>query len=146
VPQVVTEIVVDRPIGEVFAFVTDPRNDPQWWRGVREVRIVTSGDPVGTEYEQVTHLFGQRFVARIGLTEHDPPHRAVLTAVRSAVPFTATYSFEPVDAGRTRFRMTATVAVAGAYRLLGPVFLPLLRHRTRSYFRVLKHVLEDAPS
>jgi uncharacterized protein YndB with AHSA1/START domain len=143
VPQVVTEVVVDRPTEEVFAFVTDPRNDPQWWRGVREVRIMTSGDPAGTEYEQVTRLFGRRFVARIRLTEHDPPHRVVLTAVRSAVPFTATYSFEPVGAGRTRFRMTATLAVAGSYRLLGPLFLPLLRLQTRSYFRVLKQVLES---
>jgi uncharacterized protein YndB with AHSA1/START domain len=150
VPQVVTEVVVDRSIDEVFAFVTDPRNDPRWWRGVREVRIVTRpadpDDPVGTEYEQVTQLFGRQFVGRIRLTEHDPPHRATLTSVQSATPFVAIYTFEPMGAERARFRMTATVAVVGPYRLLGPLFLALIRRQTRIYFGVLKQVLEGRVS
>jgi hypothetical protein len=111
------------------------------------VRVVVAGaeGPVGTEYEQVTRLFGRSFVARIRMTEDDPPHRAVLTAVRSATPFTASYTFEPVDPVGTRFRMTATVATVGLYKLLGPLFLPLLRRQTRGYFGVLKRVLEAGP-
>jgi uncharacterized protein YndB with AHSA1/START domain len=138
VSHVVTEIDIARSVDEVFAFVTDPRNDPLWWRGVREVRVLA-----GSEYEQVTRLFGRSFVARVKLSECEPPARAVLTAVQSATPFTATYTFESTDSGGTRFRMTATVQIVGWYKAFGPLFLPLLRWQTRRYFGVLKDVLES---
>ena len=139
-------VVIDRPVAEVFAFVADLRHDPQWFRGVHEVRVVSSMDSgVGTEYEQVTRLFGVSFVARVLMTEYEPPHRAALLALRSGTPFRAVYTFEPLDSGRsTRYTLDADVSGAGLYRLLGPLFLPLLRRATRSRMRGLKRVLESA--
>ena len=52
--RVVTEeadIVIERPIDEVFAYVSDPLNDPEWCPTVREAQQVGGGSPVvGAEY------------------------------------------------------------------------------------------------
>jgi hypothetical protein len=143
--RVVEQVVIERPIETVFAFVADLTHDPQWFRGVREVRVVSTVDSgVGAEYEQVTSLFGRRFVALVRMTEYQPPHRAALVTVRSATPFTAVYTFDPLDGGRaTRYTLDASVTGAGLYRAFGPIFLPLLRRATRSRLRGLKRVLES---
>jgi uncharacterized membrane protein len=38
-------IVINRPIGEVFAFVADQTNAPRWQNGLEQVRRTTDGPP-----------------------------------------------------------------------------------------------------
>jgi uncharacterized protein YndB with AHSA1/START domain len=141
--QVTLDVVIERPLDEVFAFVADLTHDPQWFRGVLSSRLVSAvQEGPGAEYEQVTRLFGWPFVARVRVTEYDPPRRMALVTRRSATPFTAVYTFEPV-AGGTRYTLDATVVGAGFYRLFGPTFLPLLRRATRSRMLDLKRLLES---
>jgi uncharacterized protein YndB with AHSA1/START domain len=136
-------ITIDRPRDEVFAFVGDLTHDPQWFRGVRASRVVsevTSG--VGTEYEQVTRLFGVPFTARVVVTAYDPPRSMTLRSRWSATPFEAVYRLDEVAGGGTRYTLDATVSGAGRYRLFGPLFLPLLRWATAKRLAILKRVLE----
>lgn len=142
----VTESVdIEHPIAEVFAFVSDLTRDPQWFRGVREVHVVSDVDiGAGAEYEQVTRLFGWAFTARVRMIEYDPPHHAMLVSVRSPTPFRAVYRLEPLrDGTATRYTLDATVTGSGFYRLFGPLFLPLLRRATRSRLGGLKRLLEQ---
>ncbi|MEA2508526.1 MAG: Polyketide cyclase / dehydrase and lipid transport [Actinomycetota bacterium] len=40
-PHAENETVVERPPGEVFAFLADPQNDPQWRSGVLDIQRVS---------------------------------------------------------------------------------------------------------
>jgi hypothetical protein len=51
--DVVTHLDVDRPAGDVFAFVSDQLNAPRWQRGLHEVRRTTDG-PIGVGTERRT--------------------------------------------------------------------------------------------
>jgi uncharacterized protein YndB with AHSA1/START domain len=137
-------IDIQRPVDEVFAYVADLTHDPEWFRGVREVRVVSAAHPgAGSEYEQVTVLFGRPFTARVRMLEYEPPRRASLCSLESATPFRATYSFEPLaSGGGTRYTLDAEVSGTGLYRLLGPLFLPMLRQATQRRLVALKHLLE----
>ena len=138
---VVVAVVVDRPIDEVFAFVADLRNDDKWWPGVgKAVRLHGDGG-VGTEYQQEIRLLGLRFPARMTVTEFVPPHRQVFRTDDSLTPFTAVYEFEALAPDRTRFRMTAQVAARGPFRVLGPLFAPLIRRLARRYFARLRSAI-----
>jgi hypothetical protein len=137
---------IERPIWEVFEFVTDLRHDPQWYTGVSNVRVVSDIQRGrGATYDQYNRFFGWRFESRLRVAEHDPPKHMQLCAISSAIPFTAVYSFESVG-GRpwpvTRFTLEAIVRAQSVYRLLGPVLMPMLRARTRRGLRQLKHLLE----
>jgi hypothetical protein len=143
VGRVRLSVEIDRPVPEVFDFVADLTHDPAWFRGVRSVRVVSAVQcGLGTEYEQTTRLFGWPFTARVVITEYDRPWRAALRSLRSATPFAATYLFEPLSGGRTRYTLEAEVAGVGFYRLFGPLFLPLLRRATARRLLALKSLLE----
>jgi carbon monoxide dehydrogenase subunit G len=135
---VVVAVELDRPIDEVFAFVADLRNDDKWWPGVgRAVRLRGDGG-VGTEYQQDTRLLGVRFPARMTVTEYVPPVRQVFHTDDSLTPFTAIYEFEELGPARTRFTMTARVDARGPFRVLGPIFAPMLRRLAARYFGRLR--------
>lgn len=54
-------IVINRPIGEVFAFVADQTNAPRWQNGLEQVRRTTDGPPgVGTKHVVVRKFLGRR--------------------------------------------------------------------------------------
>src|SRR5713101_1325151 len=63
--------VINRPLAEVFAFVTDFANHPQWENNFLEGKRLTP-DPVGvgTIYECVLKVPGQRVVSTIEITEY----------------------------------------------------------------------------
>jgi uncharacterized membrane protein len=78
-------IDIDRPIDEVFAFLSDFVNVPKWNYYVLEVRQLTE-DPItiGTTYHQVRKADEQDF----HITEFEPSHTvAVKTLPRSSPSF-----------------------------------------------------------
>src|SRR5436189_6149603 len=65
--------VINRPLAEVFAFVTDFANHPQWENNFLEGKRLTP-DPVGvgTRYQCVLKVPGQRVMSTIDITEYEP--------------------------------------------------------------------------
>ena len=60
-------IVINRPVDEVFAFVSNPENYPKWVASSSEVKI-TSAEPigVGTTYRSVITVMGRRIESEAG--------------------------------------------------------------------------------
>ena len=54
-------VVIDRPIEEVFAYVTDQTNTPYWQAGLVEVQRTTAGPiGVGTKHTFVRNFMGRQ--------------------------------------------------------------------------------------
>jgi uncharacterized protein YndB with AHSA1/START domain len=92
---------IDRPVADVFAYLTDPRRMPEWVSTVKEVKA--DGPPrLGAKLVQ-THAFLGRSVsvtAEITAYEED---REVAFATRSPLPVTQTLTLRPEGSG-TRLR------------------------------------------
>jgi uncharacterized membrane protein len=93
------QVVVERPIEQVFAFVSDFRNVPKWNYFVQSVEQTSAGEPgVGTTYHQVRKTDEQHF----RITDYRPPEAVtVKTEPGSRPAFEMRFTFESVD-GRTR--------------------------------------------
>jgi uncharacterized protein YndB with AHSA1/START domain len=140
VVTVVASVEVERPIEAVYAYVADLRNDKFWWRGVVAAERLSGDGGPGTEYFQDTKLLGLRFPARLRVLETEPPQRMVYRSIESKTPFTATYDLVALAPQRTRFTMTAEVEAGGPFKVLGPLFAPVLRTLARRYFGALRTV------
>jgi hypothetical protein len=139
-------ITINRPIDEVWEYVSDLRNDVQWFDGVRAVRPLSAVERgAGAELQVDAYLFGWRFTSRMRITDFVPPGRMTMLSSHSAITYSATYRLEPANEGNgTTFVLDALVIAGSYYRLLGPAFGPLLRVAVQRRFVVLKRVLEDA--
>lgn len=59
--KVETNIVIERPIEEIFEFVSNPENDPMWQSGVQESRLASEGPKgVGSRLLEVRQFLCRR--------------------------------------------------------------------------------------
>ena len=93
-------VVIGRPLEEVFAFIADQRNAPQWQAGLVEVRVLTD-DPVGvgTKHAIVRLFMDQRMEISNEYTEYTLNQKVAFKSTSGPIPFNAAYMTEPVAEG-----------------------------------------------
>ena len=119
-PRASSEIVINRPREDVFAFLADPENDPQWRSGVLDLKRV-SGSGIGARYAQgVKGPGGRRIPADIEITELIPGTAIAFQTVTGPVRPRGRYQLDAADGG-TRVRFELESNLKGVKRLLGPM-------------------------
>lgn len=63
--EVTSEVTIDRPADEVFAFLADAENNPKWQQGMERCQW-TSTPPIreGSIYEQEARMLGKAITSR----------------------------------------------------------------------------------
>ena len=100
---ITSSIIVERPIDEVFTFITDARNNPLWQAasGLKEVRQEPDSPVgVGARITEVRQVMGQTTENSSEVTEYEPHSRYARSQIGASGPITrGEYSFEVVATG-----------------------------------------------
>jgi uncharacterized protein YndB with AHSA1/START domain len=135
-------ITINRPVEEVFAYVTDVTNDPAWHTDVLEARKTTEG-PIG-----MGTVWHTRFKPAMGISETDmevvafEPNRVqVMKGDVGPMHPTLTYQFEPADGG-TRFTRRVQIRVSGWMKIMQPMIGMMVPKQNKGFVANLKRVLE----
>src|ERR1035441_4239252 len=117
------EILIGRPIEDVFDFVADERNEPLYNPLIVSVAKLTAG-PVGpgTRYRATTRAMGRTTAMTIETTGYKRPLLLASSTQMSLMSIHGTLTFEPVPEG-TRLRWSWQVHLHGLFRLLMPAGL-----------------------
>jgi uncharacterized protein YndB with AHSA1/START domain len=102
------DVLINRPIDEVFDFLADGTNNPRWQSFVSSTTPPPGGIEAGATIRQrVRHPLGFTVSADYRVTAYDPPCRLALE-VTSGGPLrpTVTYDLAPAEGGGTRLRCT----------------------------------------
>ena len=140
-PSATNEILIDRPRGDVFAFLADPENDPQWRSGVLDLTHV-SGSGVGARYAQgVRGPGGRRIPADIEITEFDPGQSLAFQTLTGPVRPRGRYLLSAAEGG-TRVRFNLDADLRGFKRLMSSMVQRTMDNEVGQLDR-LKHVIEQ---
>jgi uncharacterized membrane protein len=143
-PSASNEIVIARPPDEVFEFLANPENDPQWRKGVLDLKHV-SGEGVAARYAQgVKGPGGRRIAADIEITELEPGRVVAFRTVSGPVRPRGRYVLAATDGG-TRVRFELEAEVGGLKRLMAPMVQKTMNAEV-SHLEELKQVLEERPA
>ena len=139
-PSASNEIIINRPREDVFAFLADPENDPQWRSGVLDLERV-SGSGIGARYAQgVKGPGGRRISADIEITELIPGETIAFHTLSGPVRPRGRYQLTAVDGG-TRVRFELEANVKGLRRLIAPMVQKTMNKEVGQLDR-LKRVIE----
>jgi uncharacterized protein YndB with AHSA1/START domain len=142
--QIQRSVEIDRPIEEVFAFVSDPRNDPRWCHKVVSVeQVAGEGPSAGARYTVVHKPVPGRPARQMAYEclSLEPPRRLEWREDDGTDVIRVTYELEDHD-GRTRMTQRDD-AELGAPRLLNPLFKAGIQRDIARQLRTLKRVLES---
>jgi hypothetical protein len=119
VARVEGEIIINRPIEEVFDFVANERNEPRYNAAMLRAEQVSDGTiGVGTTYQTERKTMGRAMPMVVEFTGYERPRR-LASVTRSAMMETGgALGFEPVSSG-TRMRWAWDVRPLGPLKLMG---------------------------
>jgi ligand-binding SRPBCC domain-containing protein len=137
-----TSVRIRRPIEDVFAFVSDPLNFPQWNSAVRAVGK-TSGreSEVGSTYTMERELPRGRVQNELEMFARELPSQFGIRTTSGPTPFRYRYTFSTAD-GQTVVHLDAVVELDGAAALLGPLAGHAVKRGVDDNFAELKRILE----
>ncbi len=143
--NVETSIIINRPIEDVFAFLTDARNNPLWQAnaGLKATRQEPE-EPVGvgTRITETWQFLGRTAEATREVTEYELNQKYTARHLRGASPIKeGTLLFEPVAEG-TRCTFTAQLQAGGLFALAEPLLANTFKKSMQTSLAEAKHVLE----
>jgi uncharacterized protein YndB with AHSA1/START domain len=118
-----TSTRINRPIEDVFAYVSEPLNFPRWNSAVQTVRKTSGENGAGSTYVMERELRTGRAVNRLDVVATEAPHEFAIRASAGPTPFLYRYRFSSNDGG-TVVRLDAVVELPRAM-----AFAPQLAQR-----------------
>lgn len=136
------EIIINRPVEEVFDFVADERNEPRYNPAMVRAELLTP-EPVGlgSRFRAEMRTRPRPVVMTVEFTGYDRPRRLASTTRLATMDVRGGLTFDPVPGG-TRMRWSWDVAPRGLLKLMSPLVVRVGARQERAIWTGLKRVLE----
>ncbi len=136
--------MINRPIEEVYEFLANPENNPEWMSVVIDTKRTATG-PVttGETFQHTVKFLGRTFDVTFEVVELDPPARYCVRNVGGPVGFLGTYILEPVN-GHTRFTHILEGETGNLFRFGESVIERAAKRIYAADLATLNDVLEEA--
>lgn len=122
----VVSVDIDRPAGEVFAYVTDPSRFAEWQQGVVEGHLEATGRPsVGTICRMTRRIGWANRTSTSRLTRYEPPHRWAINGIDGPIRAQVEVTVQALSEARSR----VTIGVEFAGHGVGALLVPLVIRR-----------------
>jgi len=136
-------IFINRPVQEVFDFVTNPANNTKWQSGIESAEWTSDGPRgVGSIVKVVAKLLGRKIEVVVEITAWDPPNLWGTKSVGGPIPFEATIKFE-AQGGGTLVTETSQAEIGGFFKLAERLVGKQLEKQFEAESAALKLLLES---
>jgi len=144
--DVVTDIVIDRPLEIVAAYASNPDNVPDWYTNITSVKWQTERPVrVGSRIAFVAHFLGRTLAYTYEVTELDARHLVMRTA-QGPFPMETTYTWQFAGEGKTRMTLRNRGEPAGFSKWVAPFMAMAVRRANQKDLALLKQRLEGSHS
>ncbi len=135
--------VINRAVGDVFRYVSNFENHPTWEKNFQQVRRLSATDSgVGTTYECVFKVPGQRVKATLEITGYEPDRRIAFRADKPAMAKPVGEILFAPEGDSTRVTLRPRPELAGPMKLMAPLMAGYVRRQNAHHLRLLKDQLE----
>lgn len=137
--RVENSTVINRPVHEVFAYMTEPKNLPEWNSLLLEAR---AEGPVrqGTKIHTVAKFLGRKMESTSEVIEYET-NKKFVAKTPSPFPITNTTLLE-AEGGGTKVIAVFEGEPGGFFKLGEPIVARIAKKQRQAQFDTLKEILE----
>ena len=142
--RIEASVVVDRPVEDVWKFISDlSNNGPKWNPGVLEVKQTSAG-PLGVGTTLRRSGSTRPYLATSRVTEYEPGQKITLevTSPQTIRGTIESLGLENIE-GKTKLNSVWELKINGFYRLIGPFQVGNVRKFNEARISNVKHILES---
>jgi uncharacterized membrane protein len=135
-------IVINRPAAEVFAYLADVTNWPQWNQAAGNVTQTPPGPmAVGTTLQGASEMMGRIMEWSSEIVEYEPNKKVSQKMRVGPTEVEASWIFDAVEGG-TRLTMRSEGETSGLFKIAGPLMDRAVKKQIEENLARLKAVLE----
>lgn len=136
------EVTINRPVGDVFTYVSDPANLTSWQDSLHEVHREDEGAVrVGSRWTEKRTVMNRDMDASVEVVVCEPNSRFTIESVSGPVQMRVEHAFAASGPG-TRLRVVAEGEAGGVMKLAGPMIKRQAKQMFEADLGRLKQVLE----
>ena len=139
--HVEASITINRPIEQVFAYVSDFSKATEWQTGIVEARVTSGAPGVGMKYVWVQQMVGQKMDSSGEITAWNPPHRYEWKATNGPFPVSGGTTFQ-AEGNATVVTQYADAEPGGFFKLAEGLLVKQIEGQFAQSLQNLKALLE----
>ncbi len=135
--------VINRPVEEIFEYISTPENDPKWQSGVLKSEQTSDGPiGVGATSLEVRKFLGRRMESTFEVTEYEPNRIIKQKSTSGPMALDITMSFASVEGG-TEVTLAGGGDSGGFFKLADPLVSRMAKRQLEADVANLKDLLES---
>ena len=135
-------VLIDKPVKDVFAFITNPANMSKWNAAIVSMEQITPGAVgLGTKFKNVGEMMGRRIEGEMEVIAFEPDSKYGFQMNAGPMQINMTITFKTVGTG-TKLSLNAQGNPAGVFKLAEPVMQGRVKSMMEENLARLKSVLE----
>jgi uncharacterized membrane protein len=135
--------LIDRPVPNVFAFLSNPLNLPKWQANVKEVRALSPGPTApGSAFDVRSEMLGRKIEGRMEIAELENGETLAFKMTAGPVQLQIHITFKTVGTG-TKLAFNAQAEPGGLFKMAEGVLAGQVKSQMEANLARLKTVLES---
>ena len=140
--NLLSSTLIDRPVKQVFDFVSTPENDFQWQHGTLATAQLSTGGATPAFFRSIAHLLGRRNVGTFEITEFEPNEKYGFKSLSGPLHSRTTYTLENASGG-TRINVSIQASAPGFFDITERLLWRTMRTQLEEDVARLKAILEE---
>jgi hypothetical protein len=140
-----SSVTIDRPQGEVFAFICDPTKAALWHVGVTSFNAL-DGMPADSQGELTMVIMGRQLHSTFVILENDGAGRTRSRSSQGPIRYETTQLIESTGPNVSRLTIYTRIDAGTVFKLAEPALESIASYHMELDLKTLKAILEAKPS
>ena len=141
--NLISNTLIERPVEQVFDFVSTPENDFQWQYGtLATARLPKGSGAVRAFFRSIGHLMGRRNLGTFEIIEFEPNKKYGFKSLSGPVHSSTTYTLENVRGG-TRINVSIQASAPDFFHITENLLWKTMKIQLEEDVTTLKAILEE---
>ena len=140
--NLISSTLIERPVKQVFDFMSTPENDFQWQYGtLASARISEGASKRGTSFRSIGHLLGRRVQSTFEVTEYEPNRKYGFKSLSGPWQSHTSYTFK-MSKDSTQIDISTQVTMINFFQVNQGVLEKNMKKQLEENMAKLKDILE----
>jgi uncharacterized membrane protein len=141
--EVLTEIVINRPIAQVSEYAANPDHTPNWYVNIQSAEWKTPKPlTLGSHIAFKANFLGRELAYIYEIVEIIPEKKLVMKTANGPFPMETTYTWQAIGENQTLMTLRNKGVPTGFSKVFSPFMSTMMKRANMKDLRKIKEILE----